>query len=184
MSSINAMSWAEASRRGCSLRNDVFVTGRFLWNHLGLPCLNSRGRKVMEGSMFRKIVIALVAAAVIAFVPTGAFARGGFGGFGGGGFHTAGFGGGGWRGGGWRGGGWGGGWRGAGWRGGGSGWRGPAFGALGVGLGLGLAGAYAASSGPGWGWGPGWDDGGDPCVRWRQVWTGWGWRVVPVNVCW
>jgi hypothetical protein len=38
--------------------------------------------------------------------------------------------------------------------------------------------------GPGWGygWGPGW--GGDACVRWRQVWAGWGWRVVPVNVCW
>jgi hypothetical protein len=100
--------------------------------------------------MLRKIVIVIVAAAVIAFVPTGASARGGFGG-------------GGWRGGGW-------------------GWRRPAFGALGVGVSLGLAGAYAGW-GPGWGWDdPGW--GGDPCLGWRQVWTGWGWRMVPVNVCW
>jgi hypothetical protein len=103
--------------------------------------------------MLRKIVIAIVAVAVIAFVPTGASARGGFGGggfhggFGGGGFHR-GFGGAGWRGGGW-GGAWrGAGWRGGGWRGGGWGWRGPAFGALGVGVGLGLAGAYG-----GWGLG-------------------------------
>jgi hypothetical protein len=44
-----------------------------------------------------KIVIAIVAAAVIAFVATGASAHGGFGG---GGFH-GGFGGDGWRGGGW-----------------------------------------------------------------------------------
>ena len=55
--------------------------------------------------MLRKIVIAIVVAAAVAFVPTGASARGGFGGagfhggFGGGGFH-GGFGGGGWRGGG------------------------------------------------------------------------------------
>ena len=51
--------------------------------------------------MLRKIVIALVATAVIAFVPAGASARGGFGGggFHGGGFHGGGFGGGGWRGG-------------------------------------------------------------------------------------
>jgi hypothetical protein len=48
--------------------------------------------------MFRKIVIALAAGAVIAFVPAGASARGGLGG---GGFH-GGFGGGGWRGGGFR----------------------------------------------------------------------------------
>ena len=88
--------------------------------------------------MFRKIVISLAAGAVIAFVPAGASARGGFGG---GGFH-AGFGGGG-RGGGWRGGGW---------RGGGWGWRGPAFGALGVGVGLGLAGSLCRlESGPGLG---------------------------------
>jgi hypothetical protein len=116
--------------------------------------------------MFRKIVIALAAGAVIAFVPAGASARGGFGG---GGFHGGFGGGGGWRGGGWRGGGW--------------GWRGPAFGALGVGVGLGLAGAYA-----GWSPGRGWDDpgwgGADPCLRWRQVWTGWGWRMVPMNACW
>src|ERR1700686_587889 len=71
---------------GLQLEEWCFRTGRFLWNHLGLPCLKSPGRKVMEDSMFRKIVIALVATAVIASVPTGAFARGGFGGFGGGGF--------------------------------------------------------------------------------------------------
>ena len=81
-------------------------------------------------------------------------------------FH-GGFGGGGWRGGGW------------------GGWRGPAFGALGVGVGLGIA---SAAWGPGWGWGgpgwgyAGWDGGG--CTSWRQVWTGWGWRMVPVNACW
>jgi hypothetical protein len=48
---------------------------------------------------------------------------------------------------------------------------------------LGLAGAYAADWGPGWGWhgGPGW--GADACVGWQRVWTGWGWRLVPVNVC-
>lgn len=119
--------------------------------------------------MPRKIVIALIAAVLIAFVPADASARGGFGV---GGFR-GGFGGG-WHGGGWRGGGW---------RGGGWGWRGPAFGALGVGVGLGLAGAYGGW-GPGWGWDdPGWG-GVDPCLRWRQVWTGWGWRMVPVNVCW
>jgi hypothetical protein len=121
--------------------------------------------------MLRKNVIAIVASAVIVFEPAAASARGGFGG---GGFHGRGFGGGGWRGGGW-----GAGWRGPGWRGGGWGWRGPAVGALGVGVGLGLAGAYGGW-GPGWGWGGGWSD---PCVRRRQVWTGWGWRVVPVNVC-
>ncbi|MGC2319315.1 MAG: hypothetical protein WA615_22940, partial [Bradyrhizobium sp.] len=60
------------------------------------------------------------------------------------------------------------------------GWGGPAL----IGAGLGFAGAYGAW-GPGWGagWGPGWG-GADPCVRWQQVWTGWGWRVVPVNACW
>ncbi len=43
----------------------------------------------------------------------------------------------------------------------------------------------AGWGGPGWG-GPGWGyaswEGG--CTRWRRVWTGWGWRLVPVNVCW
>jgi hypothetical protein len=36
----------------------------------------------------------------------------------------------------------------------------------------------------GWGiggWGPGWRD---PCIRHRQVWARWGWRIVPVNICW
>jgi hypothetical protein len=121
--------------------------------------------------MLRKSLIALVAAAGIALLPGTASARGGFGG-------------------GWHGGGWGGG----GWRGGGWGWRGPAFGALGVGVGLGIA---SAAWGPGWGWGgPGWGSPGwggpgwayasweGGCTRWRQVWTGWGWRLVPVNVCW
>jgi hypothetical protein len=126
--------------------------------------------------MLRKTLIALaLVTAAIAFVPAEASARGGFGG---GGWH-GGFAGGGWRGGGW------GGWRGAGW-----GWRGRGWGwgpAVGVGVGLGVASA-AAWGGPwGWGgWGPGW---GDPsfsggCTAWRQVWTGWGWRLVPVNVCW
>jgi hypothetical protein len=48
---------------------------------------------------------------------------------------------------------------------------GPAF--VGAGFGLGLASA-------GWGiggWGPDWRD---PCIRHRQVWTRWGWRIVPV----
>jgi hypothetical protein len=54
---------------------------------------------------------------------------------------------------------------------------------LGLGVGLGLEGAYGGW-GPGWGygWGPYW--GSDRCVISRQVSTGWGWRVVPVNVCW
>jgi hypothetical protein len=133
---------------------------------------------VRDCLMFRKTLFVLIVAMIgTALVSTGASARGGFGGggFGGGGFH------GGFAGGGWRGGGWGGGWRGAGW-----GWRGRGWGwgpAVAVGVGLGVAGA---AWGP-WGWGdPGWGyagwDGG--CTRWRQVWTGWGWRPVPVNVCW
>jgi hypothetical protein len=112
--------------------------------------------------MVKKAVFALGVAAVLALAPGAASAQRGFhGGFGGGGWH---------------GGGWGGGWRGGGW-----GWRGPAVG-LGIGLGL----ASAAAWGPGWGWGaPGWGYAGwDGCTRWRRVWTGWGWRVVPVNVCW
>lgn len=150
---------------------------------------HSQQSSLREGFMFRKMFIALAALAVVALVPLEASARGG-GGFRGGGFHGggfhAGFAGPGWRGGGpgWRGGGWGGGWRGPGWRGpgwhgGGWGWRGPAF--VG-GVGLGIA---AANWGPGWGsaWGPGWGW-SDPCIRPRQVWTRWGWRVVPVDVCW
>jgi hypothetical protein len=61
-----------------------------------------------------------------------------------------------------------------------------------VGLGVGIGLANAAAWGPGWGYGPdseygpdwayggGWDD----CTRWSRVWTGWGWRLVPVNACW
>nr|WP_082905826.1 hypothetical protein [Bradyrhizobium centrolobii] len=114
--------------------------------------------------MVKKALFALGIAAILALAPSVASAQRGF--------H------GGFAGGGWRGGGWGGGWRGGGW-----GWRGPA---VGFGLGLGLA--SAAAWGPGWGpgWGaPGWGYAGwDGCTRWRRVWTGWGWRVVPVNVCW
>jgi hypothetical protein len=136
---------------------------------------------VLEVGMYRKILLGLIVAATIALIPAEASARGGFGG---GGFHGGGFHGG-FAGGGFRGGGFGGGWRGGGWRGGGWGGRGPAFGVLGVGVGLGLANAAWGGGGPGWGgpgWGySGWDDG---CTRLRQVWTGWGWRLVPVNVCW
>ena len=128
--------------------------------------------------MFRKIAIATLATALIALTPTAASAR-----FGGGGFH-GGFGGGfrgagiGFRGPGV-------GWRGGGWRGGGWGWGGPAI-AAGIGLGIASAAAWGPGWGPGWGWGdPGWSYasyGG--CTQWRRVWTGWGWRLAPVNVCW
>ncbi|WP_426615769.1 hypothetical protein [Bradyrhizobium sp. McL0616] len=120
--------------------------------------------------MFKKALIGLGLTVVLATAPTVASAQR---------FH-----GGGWHGGGWSGGGWrGGGWRGPGW-GGGGGWGGPAIG-LGIGLGL----ASAAAWGPGWG-GPGWGGPGwsyasyGGCTRWRRVWTGWGWRLAPVNVCW
>jgi hypothetical protein len=132
-----------------------------------------------EVFMLRKTLLALGVAAVLALAPSVASAQRGFHG---GGFSRGFVGGGGWRGGGWGGGGW----RGGGWRGGGWGWRGPA---IGLGLGLGLASAAAWGPGwgaPGWGWGaPGWGYAGwDGCTRWRRVWTGWGWRLVPVNVCW
>jgi hypothetical protein len=139
--------------------------------------------------MLRKTILALVAVAAVTMLPTkDASARGGFGG---GGFHGGGFhGGGGFRGGGWGGGGFrGGGWRGGGygWRGEGYGWRGPAYGAIGLGVGLGLAGAYGGWGYPyGYGYGyPGYanyDDGGCYLVR-RRVWTNYGWRVRPVQVC-
>jgi hypothetical protein len=125
-----------------------------------------------EVFMVKKALLALGVAMVIALAPGAASAQR---------FH----------GGGWHGGGWGGGWRGAGWRGGGWGWRGPA---VGLGVGLGLASAAAWGSGWGWGpspgWGPSWGAPGwsyasyGGCTTWRRVWTGWGWRVVPVNVCW
>jgi hypothetical protein len=44
---------------------------------------------------------------------------------------------------------------------------------VGAGIGLGLAGSSWDS---GYGW-------GNPCVQPRQVWTDWGWRIAPVNVC-
>lgn len=115
--------------------------------------------------MVKKPLFALAVAAVLALAPTGVSAQRGF--------H------GGWHGGGWHGG----------------GWRGGGWGAPAVGIGIGLGLASAAAWGPGWGWGgPGWGPGwGAPgwsyaayggCTRWRRVWTGWGWRLTPVNVCW
>jgi hypothetical protein len=54
--------------------------------------------------------------------------------------------------------------------------------AVAAGVGLGVA---SAAWGPGWGWGdPGWGYAGwGGCTLLQQVWTGWGWRVVPGNVC-
>jgi|SRR5579871_3361032 len=54
---------------------------------------------------------------------------------------------------------------GRGWRGGGWGWRRPAWG-FGPAIGVGIV-----------GW-------GDQCTGWRLVRTRWGWRRVPVNLCW
>jgi len=71
---------------------------------------------------------------------------------------------------------------------------------LGIGLGVGLGLASAAAWSP-WGWGGGWSDPGwsyaawdggyggwdsgwGGCTRLRRVWTGFGFRLVPVNVCW
>ena len=156
-------------------------------------------RKVVV--MLRKTVIALVVATLsTALVSTDAAARAGFHG---GGFHRVGVVGGGWRGAGWHGGG-----ARVAWRQGGWGWRGPAVAAAGVGLGLASAAAWNANAawgsstwGPSWGWNSGWGDSwdggwgnswdggwgnsgwGGGCTRWRQVWTGWGWRTVAVNVC-
>jgi hypothetical protein len=107
--------------------------------------------------MLRKSILALVAAASLAMLaPTDASARG------------------------WGHGGWGGGWP-------GGGWRGPA---IGLGLGLGLAGAYGGYGYPYGGYGYGgypygyasYDDGGCYVVR-RRVWTSYGWRYQPVQVC-
>lgn len=71
-------------------------------------------------------------------------------------------------------GGFGGGFRGGGFHGGGFGFRrfGPAIG-LGLGYGLGYPYPYAYAGYPGYG----------GCVRPRRVWTAYGWRIVPVNVC-
>jgi hypothetical protein len=116
--------------------------------------------------MSRKTIVALFAAVSIGLLsPTVASARGGFGG---GGFHG---GGGGFHGGGFRGGGF----RGAG---------------IGLGLGLGFAGAYGGYGYP-YGYGgyygspcaySDYDDGGCYLMR-QRVWTAYGWRVRPVQVC-
>jgi hypothetical protein len=110
-----------------------------------------------------KTFAALLAAGVIALaaIPDTAQARGGFGGggFRGGGAH---FGGGGFRGGF------------GGWRGGGFRRFGPGIG-LGLGLGYGLGYPYYYG-----GYGPYAYNG---CIRSHRVWTAYGWRIVPVNVC-
>jgi hypothetical protein len=139
--------------------------------------------------VLRKTIVALCAIAVVGMLsPPVASARGGFGGggFHAGGFH-GGFGGGAFRGGGFRSGGW--------------GWRGAAYGALGVGVGLGLAGGYYG--------GYPYDDGYDypygygeyaeygpwanhgyqgvgygGCHQARlRVRTAYGWRWRPVQIC-
>jgi hypothetical protein len=143
--------------------------------------------------MFRKTLIALAIVTLgTALVSADASAQR----FRGGGVHRVGV----YRGvarGGWRGTGW----RGAGWRGGvrvarrsGWAWRAPALASAGVGTGWALANAGAWGSpgwgSLGWGWGGGWNGGWNNvgwnggCTRWRQIWTGRGWRNVPVNVCW
>ena len=127
----------------------------------------------------RKILLAAMAAASLTMlVPDAASARG----FRGGGFH----GGGGFRGGG---GGFRGGYGGVGFRGGFGGYRGGFYrgagiGALGVGLGLGY---YGSRYGYGGGYGypyaySGYYDGGCYLVQ-RRVWTPYGWRLRPVQVC-
>lgn len=55
----------------------------------------------------------------------------------------------------------------------GGGWRSRAPVVVGAGIGLGLAGSS-------------WDspyEWGNPCVQPRPVWTEWGWRIAPANVC-
>lgn len=127
--------------------------------------------------MWRKSLMAVAAAAaVVLAIPTDASARGGHGGGfrgGGGGFH-GGFGG--FRGGygGYRGG----------------GFRGAGLGALGVGIGLGLyGGGYGYGGGYPYGYGgygypryTSYYDGGCYIVR-QRVWTPYGWRRRPVQVC-
>jgi hypothetical protein len=119
--------------------------------------------------MLRTKIVALCTAGFIGLLsPTVASARGGFGAFhGGGGFHGGGFHGGGFRGAG-----------------------------IGLGFGLGVAGAYAAYGYP-YGYGypngyggyygspyadNGYGDGGCYLVR-QRVWTPYGWRLRPVQVC-
>ncbi len=101
-------------------------------------------------------IIAIVAAAFIALAFTSTEASARFGGFRGGGFH----------------GGFHGGFRGGGFR-----RFGPGIGlGLGLGLGLGYGLGYPYYAGyPYYGY--------DGCIRPRRVWTPYGWRIRPVNVC-
>ena len=113
--------------------------------------------------MWRKAIMGLAAAAMVAAVTTGdASARG------------------------WHGGGWHGGWHGGGWHGGGWG-RGPA---VGIGLGLGLAGAaaygypyYGGYYGYPYGYYASYGYYGGGCIRVQRFWTPYGWRIRRVNVC-
>ena len=110
-----------------------------------------------------RAIIAVVAAAFIALAFTSTEASARFGGARGGGFH----------------GGFHGGFRG-GFGHGGFGFRrfGPGIGlGLGLGLGYGLAYPYA-----GYGYYP-YGAGYGGCIRPRRVWTAYGWRIVPVNIC-
>jgi len=118
--------------------------------------------------MLRKTIIALLAVAAVGFLsPTVASARGGFGGHGGGGFH------GGFHGGGFH---------------GFHGGRGFAFGA---GLGLGLYAPYAYGAygypygyyGDPYAYSDYYDDDGGCYMVQRRVYTRYGWRLRPVQVC-
>lgn len=117
--------------------------------------------------MLRKTIIALLAVAAVGLLsPTVASARGGFGGHGGfhggfGGFHGGGFHGGGFHGG-----------------------RGFAFGTA---LGLGLYAPYAYGAygyyGDPYAYSGYYDDEGGCYVVQRRVYTPYGWRLRPVQVC-
>jgi hypothetical protein len=117
--------------------------------------------------MLRKTIIALLAVAAVGLLsPTVASARGGFGGHGGfGGFHGGGFHGGGFH--------------------GFHGGRGFAFGTA---LGLGLYAPYAYGAygyyGDPYAYSGYYDDDGGGCyVVQRRVYTPYGWRLRPVQVC-
>jgi hypothetical protein len=114
--------------------------------------------QIMEASMLRKWMVALLALAAVGLVqPTTAFARGG-----GGGGHGGGFGGGGFHGGGFHRGGFHGGFA--------SGFHRRGF----VGFGFGPYAYYDDY--------PYYDDGGCYLVR-HRVMTRYGWRIRPVEVC-